>query len=1091
MNRISLLSAALAVLAACGDTTTTATSQLNLDRPVDVAFACYGGMRVTGGGEADPGQTIVVTAMPTTGCEIRSAPRPSNTPTPVPEGQEDLTKSGGAPVPNAFWYGLVLQSGPGTVALARFETKPATSFVGNDVQVLDVDPLTPGNNSISIGEEPVAIVTDPTGCTAITANAGSCDLSVLDINSAVGTPRAVVNRLEVTNAAGTSIFAKPAAMVAQPQSSTIGNVCTVDDNNIAKPSGLIYVAYPNCHLVAGIDTTTGKIVTGIQFDAAGVATIVDGNVTCADECGGEPVTAGTRPVTLDLELDPRAAVASRRMVIGAANSPAITIVELDPEYKPASVSQITLEHDPARPFGVNKVSLSPTIGMGGSRGVVNDDGAPGGQSQFVYAIASDHTVRVADVLTLNQECDTQVDPRFLIGVRSVRDLACIPVGTAPPRRQGARGPGIKLPGDAVPTSVDIFKSIEIANDARLAADPNKLIGYFAMITASNGFTFVANVDDDDFDDLFKTASPLEVPMPKALPHQLRDGIGGRGTLATFSETGSDGRVVTKPSCLVQNPVADNGAVLFGPRATTAPARLGTAGNIADTKVTELPSFRQLQCVADDAKDGRAISELSFSAPELERFRVFPDLAALVSDEVWSVTYEGALSVDTSKTSVDGPPIRESQMLVDAAGVHLLDKSQPYCDAGVEPFDVVQMRGCDPTVGNSQCPTGYECFVHPESQIGGLGTCMLKDEADRLAVACKDFLTSIRRFTVQRSTTNELTLAPRRHELRTSPIDGCVDDNQCKQLADYARTLVSAEHPALDSTTMPESRLFQCVADSTRPPVATGKRCELRCDTTSDCLVGTVCQGAGAAGTKTGFCMEGVAPPQACVNGPQRYEVRSSYAFTVVGSRTGYQHSVVKGANNACVKNPTAHHLQVGRIPLKAPACDPDADPLTGFNNTTLTFEPNPCSTTVMNTDVQPNYVAGTTCVLDTNNPSSLVQRAAPGIRFRNRGMTLTMVDPTYPGDSKTGCILDRGGGLVGVPTVFPSYQLQFRQNAGFTPLVVPISPAFPVKVVRGPTNSMWVIDQGDFISTSLGVPSTRGKVFRVEPHALNAVNVVQ
>ncbi len=51
--------------------------------------------------------------------------------------------------------------------------------------------------------------------------------------------------------------------------------------------------------------------------------------------------------------------------------------------------------------------------------------------------------------------------------------------------------------------------------------------------------------------------------------------------------------------------------------------------------------------------------------------------------------------------------------------------------------------------------------------------------------------------------------------------------------------------------------------------------------------------------------------------------------------------------------------------------------------------------------------------------------------------------------------------------------------------------AMPVRVVRGPTQSIWVVDQGDFLSTSLSQPSTRGKVFRIEPHQLSLINILQ
>src|SRR5438309_525509 len=46
MKRIATL---VVLLAACSDTTPTGTNQLNIDRPVDISFACYGGLRVTNG----------------------------------------------------------------------------------------------------------------------------------------------------------------------------------------------------------------------------------------------------------------------------------------------------------------------------------------------------------------------------------------------------------------------------------------------------------------------------------------------------------------------------------------------------------------------------------------------------------------------------------------------------------------------------------------------------------------------------------------------------------------------------------------------------------------------------------------------------------------------------------------------------------------------------------------------------------------------------------------------------------------------------------------------------------------------------------
>jgi len=198
------LGAVAAVLAAsCGDPTNTVLTELNLDRPVDIAFACYGGMRITNGREvASPDDVITTTAQPRESCDDQS---PQLTPVgdpPRPKGQEDLNNvSVGTPI----WYGFILQSAVGTVALARFPAKASELFTAEaDVAIQDADPLTPGQNAISVGEDPVAIAIDRSGCYEVTANAGSCDLSLLDVNSAIAasegtsTARIRVDRIPVT-----------------------------------------------------------------------------------------------------------------------------------------------------------------------------------------------------------------------------------------------------------------------------------------------------------------------------------------------------------------------------------------------------------------------------------------------------------------------------------------------------------------------------------------------------------------------------------------------------------------------------------------------------------------------------------------------------------------------------------------------------------------------------------------------------------------------------------------------------------------------------------------------------------------------------
>ena len=1075
MIRIAALLAILA--AACNSTSDVPVTTLVFDRPVDISFACYGALRITGGGSADPSQTVDTTAQPIASCDTRAQEVAMGATPPRPMGQEDLSGKGGTDITPVQYYGFVLESVAGSVALVNFDSKEPTAFAGGinqDVKPVDADPLTPGENGISVGDFPVAIATDKVGCYELTANAGSCDMSTLSINEAIGGSAGIhVNKLEVTNGKGEPVHAKPAAMVSEPPGGTIGVECPM------QPTGLVYVAYPSCHMVAAVDSSSGSIVAGISFASGTPAIVAADAVSCPDECAGEPVTPGVRPVALDLEQDPTSG--RRALLIGADNSSSLTIVELDPASKPMGTpQQIALEdHTPGKTLGVSAVTLSPQIGMGGSNDMLNDAMEP--QFQFAYAVASDNSVRVAEVLNLYKECDTQVDPRYLHDVKDVSRLSCLPVGdpATPPRRPGAHGPGIELPGQGVPTSVAVVKVPRPPTDNRDPTQPSTLIGYFGVISSTNGSGYVFNIDDEHRADFVggpegpngSLTNPLESMVPLDIANQLRDDVTDRGVVAEADINGSQ-----MASCDAAQPPTDvtNGGS-GGPRATGDPQYSVPGGYVASDKQPELPSIQKVLCQGAD--DTKPVSELLFQAPVPVRDLVFPDLRALAPQENWTLTWEGLLSLDQPNTSVDGPPVRTGDLTVNGSGMFLDDATQPFCDAGVEPSDIAQLRGCDPAQGDTQCPKGYTCFVHPESKVAGLGACMASDEASLLATACKDFLTTLRRYTVVKASTGELELIPRKHELRTTPVDGCTSDTQCQQLANYAAQNASSANPP-DDKTPADPHTWTCALDPDRGGSPT-KRCLETCQATSDCIDGYACE--------NGFCMESVIPPQACVNAPQRYDLRAHDAFTVIGTLTGYVHPIIADKTGACVRDPNANPLDIGRIPLTAPPCDPTADPRTGALPGGG-FEPNPCETTVAQSEVDPVFMPGT-CT-PANPSTQLVSRMADAIEFRNRQMSLTLVDPTYPGDQM--CVGDRMGNLGRIPLVSSLFQIVFQQAAGFFPLTLNTSQAaMPVKVVRGPGQSIWVIDEGDFLATQLGESSTSGQLFRIESQALQTVNQIQ
>jgi hypothetical protein len=337
-----------------------------------------------------------------------------------------------------------------------------------------------------------------------------------------------------------------------------------------------------------------------------------------------------------------------------------------------------------------------------------------------------------------------------------------------------------------------------------------------------------------------------------------------------------------------------------------------------------------------------------------------------------------------------------------------------------------------------------------------GACLPEDKIDELAGACRDFMVSVRRFAVQQATSGELVLSERRRVLRTSPIGGCVDDQQCRELADYAERLSSTDHPREDDTE-PSEFTYACAPDPTRSGDI--DRCQMTCTTSDDCEEGTVCS--------AGFCLEGTMPPPECLAGLQRYTINATEALVAIGSRTGYVHNLVEGAGGVCEPDPTASPLKLGRVKLDVPDCVGDGP---------SDLSPNPCALTVEHCEVRTNYDPNSlTCAL-IDGTGVLEPSQVRAIRFRNQAFNLTITDPTYPGDLV--CRHDRRGGLVGIPVVYPGFAFAFHLVAGFRPLGSAVS-VMPTKIVRTPDDVLWVVDEGDVVGQQGDNLNIQGQILRI------------
>lgn len=1048
MRRIAILS--LLALAACGQDVAPVDT-FNLDRPSAISFGCWGDLRVTNGADPTRQQEVVSSAQPVASCRARLDGA-------APDGQQELDDDGTdtqRPNPQSpNFAAFVLQPSKGSVAVVQYSTDPALTI---GATIIDADPFTPGRNSVGIGTLPVGLVTSPDGCYAISANAGSCDLSALDIGSALDRSRPPgVTRVQLYDGNGGRLLAKPAALVSEPPSTAVGFECP------AEPQGITYVAYPDCNWVAAIDTATGTAVAGIQF-GDGTVTVTDGAVTCVDACGSGAVTVSEhrdivggpgRPVALHMAED------GRRLYIGADNVAAVTVVELDTLRLPASVFQVPLDGD----VGVIEVTASPVINMGGTTGLIDQGSA--GQFQFAYAIATDATVRVADVHNLRAECDTQVDTRYLHDVRDVAFMSCMPVGDVrtPPRRQHARSPGIHLPTvgtnnvrdwEGIPLDIAITPVVGPDDIGNREPGPTVMAGYFAFITAASGYTFIANVDDDRYRDFEEEAAPQTTSMTLAIAHQLRDTAEDR---VAINERTEDGVFVRTCTAATTSPIEK------GPRQSGSVVTAFDPSYVNQAKDYILPSVRRQICTTEPPPAGASpdvlVSELDFNADLNQREAAFADLASVQSGIV-RVVWEGQVSLDTTSQNIDGPTTRAGVARVEGGVLSLVDASEPFCRMGLEPYDIALFAGCDPSRGDSQCGVGETCFVHPEAPADlGSGTCVSAADEQRLAVECRDYMVSRRRYSITSTNAGRLELTPRRRVLETSPIEGCESATQCDEYYQLARGLGDEEHPVA-ITAVEDEFSWACEPDPSRAPGP--NRCVMTCEASDDCEVAHHCQ--------AGRCVEAPVPAAQCVAAIQRYQARVGDAYSIVSEAHGFLHNrIADSATGECIADPAGHPLRVGRVPLQPPACTGD-----GFGDVT----PNPCSTTVAHTETyQPYEYDGSQCVIPLEGgvpaPPRLRTVDVPAVRVTTPGVRFNLVNLTTSGDEV--CRADRASDRPEFGLGHSSLKVEFNITGGFLPLAI-VQPtlAFPTTIETSPDGSLWVLDEGD-----LSV-STQGRIVRVFP----------
>ncbi len=290
----------------------------DLNRPTDVAFMCFGEYQNQDG-------SLAVSGRPMRVCH-----------------PQDLYDPLAAPTSRTFAF--MPQSG----------SSGLTVVDADHWKLVDLNPLTGGYGQAPLGELPSQVSASDDGCRLLTANRGSCDLSLVDPSVLVAptfygqesrdtvlpSPRTATLTIRPVKSDGTVLMAAPYEAVFLPQDTsglvdasetpgdtgTHGPLCS-GEGAMAGPLGwptqtapvpwYALVTYPSCDLVAVIALPSGQIVSSAHVRAATTAdgkpgvTLVDAGTapSCPVDCAGQALPPGATATGGDAGPLPQAALA--------------------------------------------------------------------------------------------------------------------------------------------------------------------------------------------------------------------------------------------------------------------------------------------------------------------------------------------------------------------------------------------------------------------------------------------------------------------------------------------------------------------------------------------------------------------------------------------------------------------------------------------------------------------------------------------------------------------------------------------------------------------------------------------------------------
>jgi hypothetical protein len=950
-----------AIVAACTTQPVLLPSR-DFDRPTDVTFVCLGthdsassmsdgGADASDAASADPGTGPIVSGQPMRVCH--------------PRGKIDVAS------PNNRTFAFLPNSSSGELSVVD----------ADNWKLVNLDPANPGYNRLPLGILPSQIAASDDGCRLVTANHGSCDLSVVD-PAALLAPTLATDHPGLTTGSASSqsaqrvfprtksgkklnVFAGEIAFLPLATDMTgAESLCSTNPNF----QWQALATFPSCDLVALIDLPSGVIrqAAHVMGDGAGGVSLVpladgeepaclkpdctevpgsdagadSGAAPDADAGAAEAGAAGqgaSAPTQVAgspaLRPGPIAIIpGTGRAYVGLANAPYVLAFNVKRDELTVDTAAIQL-HEGA--LGVNRVRLSidpykdktiGTNGIGTSGAFVGDDAHPG--RDYLYVIARDGSLRVVQANAINEyECETNRDFGAITDAttrRQAMDDACLRVDPTMPRRPSAIGPGIRLPTPPIDVAVaDVRPTPDDRSETSVS-------GAHAWVLTASGVVYLLNID----------------PVTRNI--FWVDQASSNGTLNSPAIV----RVCATPSaadCHAEEEPAPNSLRNRNFVGYTLALDPSSGLPRLDIPVSQASIGPRIESIWTQGTPNNATA---LSTAFLETQVFFPDPPA-VTAQSWSVTWEGSLMSN---------PRLSGQLKTDTTS--LQDLGMDFCRLGVIPNDLVTLTGCtDP----SQCGIGKTCVLGSNGALGagGLpinGLC-LSATSKTARGDCDELLSTVKRYDVASTSRDTLALRPHKDELVRPDLKPCVikppaaagadggtdakpdaaaatRDASAGDAADARDGDASADGDASlgvnDCVNLedPTTNKFVCVAQRSSTG-SVSNRCLYPCEhvgKTDDCRAGRICIDFDDSGTKHTpcanhdcFCADGPelaslneSTANECLGELFPYEVGVGRGFVVSGSQSALPATMTADANGLCVPLTDSDPRDAFRIPMNAP-----------------------------------------------------------------------------------------------------------------------------------------------------------------------------